>query len=228
MAGLQPLAVAALHMMDPYRAGQGQGRQVQLRRSSPTAPTSSRATWNKDKGGTFVRNTEYDPKTDDKKIRKANPDKIVFQVGRPTEIDLRPADRRRGRRQVRRHDRSVAAGVLHARSQGAVADRSVNVESPFVDYLLPNFHQHEEPEGPRGAQGCRPTPTAWITAGGGEKAYAPAESIVNPAVVGYKDNPAFSGPQSGDPAAAKKLLEEAGVEAAVPDHVHLPDGSDDR
>ena len=41
--------------------------------------------------------------------------------------------------------------------------------------------------------------------------YAPAESIVNPVTVGYQDNPAFSGPQSGDPEAAKKLLEEAGV-----------------
>ena len=30
---------------------------------------------------------------------------------------------------------------------------------------------------------------AWIDAGGGEKAYAPAESIVNPAVVGYQAEP---------------------------------------
>ena len=63
----------------------------------------------------------------------------------------------------------------------------------------------------------------WIDAGGGDKAFAPAESIVNPAVVGYQPNPAFTGPQEGDPAAAKKLLEEAGVKPAVPDHLHLPE-----
>ena len=39
---------------------------------------------------------------------------------------------------------------------------------------------------------------------------------MTPAVNGYQPNPAFSGPQQGDPAAAKKLLEEAGVKIPYP------------
>ena len=54
---------------------------------------------------------------------------------------------------------------------------------------------------------------------------APAESIVNPAVIGYQPNPAFSGPQQGDPAAAKKLLEEAGVKLPYPIKFTYPSGT---
>ena len=39
---------------------------------------------------------------------------------------------------------------------------------------------------------------------------------MNPAVFGYQPNPAFSGPAQGDPAAAKKLLEQAGVKLPYP------------
>jgi peptide/nickel transport system substrate-binding protein len=35
-------------------------------------------------------------------------------------------------------------------------------------------------------------------------------------VIGYQDNPAFSGPQAGDVDAAKKLLEDAGVQMPYP------------
>ena len=94
-----------------------------------------------------------------------------------------------------------------------------------MDYLAPNFHQMKDPK-LREALKVGTDAESWITAGGGEKAYSPAESVVNPVTVGYEDNPAFSGPQSGDPAAAKKLLQEAGVHDAVPDHLHLPELGD--
>jgi len=58
--------------------------------------------------------------------------------------------------------------------------------------------------------------TSWITAGGGDRAYLTAKSIVNPAVVGYQDNAAFTAPPSGDPLAAKKLLQESGVPVPYP------------
>ena len=58
---------------------------------------------------------------------------------------------------------------------------------------------------------------------------APAETIVNPGVAGYEDNPAFAGPtRHGDPEAARRSSQEAGVETAVPDQVHLPGIADDR
>ena len=39
---------------------------------------------------------------------------------------------------------------------------------------------------------------------------------MNPALIGYQDNPNFTAPPSGDPAAAKKLLQEAGVAMPYP------------
>ena len=49
--------------------------------------------WNKNKGATFVRNDNYDPKTDSTDIRKALPDKIDFHDRPDPGDDLRPADR---------------------------------------------------------------------------------------------------------------------------------------
>ena len=43
-----------------------------------------------------------------------------------------------------------------------------------------------------------------------------------PAVNGYVANPAFSGPQQGDPAAAKKMLEAAGVKLPYPINFTYP------
>ena len=62
----------------------------------------------------------------------------------------------------------------------------------------------------------------YITAQGGQTYGRPAQTLVNPAVLGYKDFNAFNAPDAGDPAKAKKLLQQAGVEDALPDHVHLP------
>ena len=80
VAGLQPRH-RALHMMDPFRAGQGQGRQVQLRDllqrplQAPGRPGKRR------RARPLVRNDNYDPKTDTTTLRKALPDKIVFTIG---------------------------------------------------------------------------------------------------------------------------------------------------
>src|SRR6478735_7101188 len=79
------LAIAALHMMDPYRQDKDKGDKSNYTIFSNGPYKLQGGTWNKEKGGTFIRNTQYDKKTDDPKIRKALPDKIVFNVGNPTE-----------------------------------------------------------------------------------------------------------------------------------------------
>ena len=99
--------------------------------------------------------------------------------------------------------------------EGAVKDRSVLVDSPYDDYLIPNFRQLTDPAVLEALK-VATNATAWINAGGGENAYGPAESIVNPAVVGYQPNAAFSGPQEGDVEAAKKILADAGVKTPYP------------
>ena len=59
----------------PYRKDQDKGDKSNYAVFS-SGPYKLQGTWTKDKGGTFVRNPNWDPKTDP--IRKANPDKIAF------------------------------------------------------------------------------------------------------------------------------------------------------
>ncbi|MCW2757433.1 MAG: extracellular solute-binding protein family 5, partial [Nocardioidaceae bacterium] len=210
------LAVAALLMMTPYRADMDKGNNSNFQIFS-NGPYKLDGEWSKEKGATFVRNDNYDPKTDSTDLRKALPDKIVFNIGNTTETiyDRLIADA--GNDKFAVTSQSVPP-AYYTQITGAVADRSVNVESPFVDYLVPNF-KTPAMSNPvvRQALAMSLDDKSWISAGGGEKAFAPAKSIVNPAVVGYKDNPAFADiPESGDAAAAKKLLTDAGVTVPVP------------
>ncbi|KQW43051.1 ABC transporter substrate-binding protein [Nocardioides sp. Root1257] len=209
-----PLAIAALHMMDPYRQDKDNGDKSNFQIFS-NGPYKLDGAWSKNKGATLVRNDNYDPKTDDpENIRRALPDSIVFNIGQTTETIYDQLIADTGDAQTAVTSQRVPAPYFN-QIEGAVADRATLEASPYVDYLVPNFRKMSDPK-VREALKVATNAQAWIDAGGGEKAFAPAESIVNPAVVGYQDNPAFSGPQEGDPAAAKKLLEEAGVQMPYP------------
>jgi peptide/nickel transport system substrate-binding protein len=209
-----PLAVAGLHMMDPYRKDKDKGPQSNYQIFSNGPYKIEGSQWNKNKGALFVRNDNYDPSTDTTDIRKALPDEINFSVGQTTETiyDRLIADN--GDDQYAVTSQRVPPSY-YSQIEGAVKDRSVLVASPYVDYLVPNFRKLTDPA-VREALKVSTNATAWINAGGGENAYAPAESIVNPAVVGYQPNPAFSGPQEGDVDAAKKILADAGVKTPYP------------
>ena len=127
------LAIAALHMMDPYRADKDKGDKSNYTVFSNGPYKLEGGVWNKEKGGTFVRNDQYDPKTD-AKIREANPDKFVFQVGNPTETIYDRIIADAGNDKFAVTSQSCRRRTT-ARSPGEVADRAVNVESPFIDYL---------------------------------------------------------------------------------------------
>ncbi|MFT4287640.1 ABC transporter substrate-binding protein [Nocardioides sp.] len=203
-----PLAIAALHMMDPYKQSfdTGDGNNLKILSSGPYKLDGE---WTKETGGTLVRNDQYDASTDETNSRAALPDEIVFKIGQPVETiyDQLISD----------SDQTAITGnrvppADYSQLQGAVLDRYYTIESPYVDYLVPNFKSPRMADVKvRQALAAATNINAWITAGGGEKAYKPAESIVNPAVVGYQDNPAFSGSNDGDVDAAKQLLAEAGV-----------------
>ncbi len=215
-----PLAVASLHMMDPYRKDKDQGAKSNYQIFSNGPYKIEGSMWNKNKGSVFVRNTNYDPKTDSTDIRKALPDQINFQVGQTSETiyDRLIADN--GADQTAITSQRVPP-AYYSQIEGAVKDRSVLVKSPYVDYLTPNFRRLKDLK-VREALKMATDTTGWINAGGGSKAYSPAESIVAPAVNGYQPNPAFSGPQQGDPAAAKKMLEDAGVKLPYPINFTYP------
>ncbi|MGD9960197.1 ABC transporter substrate-binding protein [Nocardioides sp.] len=208
-----PLAIAALHMMDPYRADKDQGDKSNYQIFS-NGPYKLQAPWDKQKGATFVRNENYDPATDSTDVRKALPDTIKMDIGQTTETiyDRLIADS--GDDQYAVTSQRIPP-AYYTQIEGAVAERSSLFASPYVDYLVPNFNRLTDPK-VREALKVATDATGWINAGGGEKAYAPADSIVNPAVVGYQPNPAFEGDKSGDPEAAKALLEEAGVTLPYP------------
>ena len=76
--------------------------------------------------------------------------------------------------------------------------------------MLPNFNSpvFSDPAC-REALALATNKAAWIQAGGGEKAFTPAYSIVNPSVPGYAENPSFADiPDEGDIDAAKASSSE--------------------
>ena len=208
------LAIAALHMMDPYRQDKDNGDKSNFQIFS-NGPYKLDGAWDKASGGTLVRNDQYDESTDTTDLRQALPDSIVFNIGQTTETIYDQMIQDSGDAQTSVTSQSVPPPYYN-QIEGPVADRSVNVESPFTYYLLPHFRT-EAMKNPavRQALAVSTNADAYVAAIGGDKSAAVAESIVNPGVVGFQENPAFSGSNSGDPEAAKQILEDAGVSMPV-------------
>src|SRR6478609_3831507 len=80
-----PLAIAALHMMDPYRKDRDQGDKSNFQIFS-NGPSKLDGAWSKNKGATLVRNEIYDKATHNpKNIRQTVPDSIFFNDAPTTE-----------------------------------------------------------------------------------------------------------------------------------------------
>ena len=208
-----PLAIASLRSFAPYRADQDKGDQSNYTIFSD-GPYMIQGQWKKGVGGTFVRNPNWDPKEDT--LRKALPDKIVFIEGLTNEIISQRLIADSGNDKYAVTDRNVPpAFYSQVDSNPAVKARSTLVDAPFVDYVLPNFNRMKNLK-VREALKMSTDQQGYITASGGDKYGHPAKSMVNPILIGYKDNPNFTAPPTGDPAAAKKLLQEAGVTIPYP------------
>ncbi len=89
------------------------------------------------------------------------------------------------------------------------------MDSPYVDYLLPNFNKLKNPKVRQAlmmatdSQGCAQR-RGWQQ--GREAGLLDRE----PDADRLQKNPAFTAPQSGDPAAAKKLLQQSGEKMPYP------------
>jgi peptide/nickel transport system substrate-binding protein len=209
-----PLAIANLRAFDPYRKDQDKGENSIFSVFSD-GPYMLQGTWSKDKGGTLVRNPKWKASSDPSGIRKALPDKIVFTFGDQDEtiIDRLIADSGNDKNMI--SFRRVPPAQI-TQVNGAVQSRYNNVVSPYVDYLVPNVRQMKDPK-VRLALAVATNRTAWIDAGGGDKYFKIADSIINPTLVGYAPNPAFKDvPPQGDPTRAKQLLTDAGVKMPYP------------
>jgi peptide/nickel transport system substrate-binding protein len=208
-----PLAIASLRFAAPYRADQDKGEQSNYTIFSD-GPYMLQGEWKKNVGGTFVRNTNWDPKTDT--LRKALPDKIIFVEGLTNEIITQRLIADSGNDKFAVTDRRIPASMYTQVSANPnVKSRATLVDAPYIDYVLPNFNRMKDAK-VRQALMMATDQNAYINAQGGDKFGRPAKSIVSPVLIGYKDNPNFTMPPSGDPAAAKKLLQEAGVTLPYP------------
>ena len=206
-----PLAIAALHMLDPYKQSEDKGEGSNFAIFS-NGPYMLQGAWDQNKGGTLVRNPNYDASTDTKELRQALPDKIVFDIGKTPETinDLLIQDSPEAQAAVS-GNRILPQYIAQA---SGLQDRYLNVESPYVDYLVPNT-KRLSPE-VREALAVSTNVTGWITAGGGEKFYKPADSIVNPSVPGYQPVEQFKDMGAGDPEKAKQILTDAGIKMPYP------------
>jgi peptide/nickel transport system substrate-binding protein len=99
---------------------------------------------------------------------------------------------------------------------GSVAQRVSNPQTNFVDYILPNMKRMTNPD-VRAALLEATSRSGYIAGAGGNKMGDPAQSIVNPTVIGYQPNALFSSINlAGDPAKAKQLLADAGYSPSHP------------
>ena len=152
-----PLAVAALHMMDPYRQDKDQGAKSNYQIFSNGPYMIKGDMWDKNKGAVLVRNPNYDPKTDSTDIRKALPDEINFQVGQTPETiyDRLIADN--GQDQNAVTSAAHPTVVLHA--DLGCGRRPLGAGQVAVRRLPgAELRPHDRPEGPRGPQGRHQRP----------------------------------------------------------------------
>jgi len=213
-----PLAIAALNMMTPYRQDQDKGNSSNYSIFS-NGPYMLQGEWNKNSGGTFVRNPKYDPATDDSGSRMALPDQVTFQLGDPAETQYDELIADSGDAKCAVSDNRMPPSMFSQIPD--VQDRYTQVNSPYVDYLW--FNTEKLPLAVRKALSTATNREGWIAAGGGERAYVPANSIVNPVVSGYKEVQAFADiPLEGDPDAAKQILADAGVKTPYPVEIRYP------
>jgi len=194
-----------------YRADQDKGDKSNFTVFSD-GPYMLQGTWTQNKGGTFVRNPNWDAKTDT--LRKAYPDSIVFVEGLTDEVIAQRLISDTGNDKFSVTDRRVPP-AYQAQAAAIPKTRQELVDSPFVDYLSPNFRKLTNPL-VRQALAVSTDKSGYITASGGDTYGRPAQTSINPGVLGYKDFNAFNAPDKGDPAKAKALLQQAGVQVPYP------------
>lgn len=168
-------------------------------------------TWTANKGGTFVRNENWDPKTDS--FRKAYPDKIVWDesLTQETMYERLIADQGDDKTAVAMDNAPVTALANVTNAEG----RYNIVPSPYTRYLVPNFKSKVfSNDKAREALALSTDRSAYVTAAGGDQIAKATNSLINPALSSFPDTPLLAG-DKGDPAKAKEALQAAGLTLPV-------------
>ncbi|NMM24942.1 MAG: ABC transporter substrate-binding protein [Phycicoccus sp.] len=205
---------ATMSAFAPYKKSQDKGDKSNYAIFSNGPYKVEGGFWVKDKGATLVRNPAYDPKTDN--LRGAFPDKIIFQEGLADEVIAQRLISDQGNDKFAVSDRRIPPAMRpQIISSPTMKGRYENVLSPFMDYLTPNFKRMTDPK-VRQALAISTDKAGWVAAGGGTTAGTPSQTIISPAVLGYKAFNAFNAPDAGDAVKSKALLTEAGVKIPYP------------
>lgn len=168
--------------------------------------------WTTNKGGTFVRNPNWDPATDTT-IRKAYPDKIVWDesLTQETLYERLIANQGDDQNAITFDQAPVTALANVATAEG----RYSNVASPYTRYLTPNFKSKVfSNDKAREALALSTDRSAYVTAAGGDQVVKATNSLINPALPAFPNTPLLAG-DKGDPAKAKTVLESAGLTLPV-------------
>ncbi len=173
------------------------------------------AAYDKDKGGTFVRNPNWSEASDT--LRKALPDKITVVEGLTTEVIYQRLIADSGDDQAAVTNLSAPpAQLAQIAGNPAVQGRSVNVPAPYVDYVQPNVTTPAfSNEKVRQAFAMATNRQAYVTAHGGPTVMTPTQAMCNKELACFKDFNPFNTPDTGDPEGAKKVLTDAGVTMPV-------------
>jgi peptide/nickel transport system substrate-binding protein len=178
-----------------------------------SGPYRLEAPWVVGKGGTFVRNEHWDPRTDP--IRQAYPDEIQVSSGLGESAVIQ-------RLLNQQADDAYAVSWVQAsptlRTQ-AGTDLQARLTFPYtgnVDYLALNMRSKALADpAVRKALAASTNRATYVTATGGEGAGTPTWSVLSPAVYPESVKPPAGTGVEGDPEAARRMLQQAGVKLPV-------------
>ncbi len=205
-----PQSVASLFVTDPYKKSFDKGTKNLYTVFSSGPYKIEGNVFDAAKGATFVRNENYDPATDDpENLRQANPNvwRVELLQDQNPIFDRLIADSGDDKTAL------ATANILsdkYSEIVGPVAERTTKVASPYTRFMQINNLRVTD-------QKVRLALTTAIDRAGGLKVLggenygSVSSTLVSASTPGYQPNPAFADiPESGDPAAAKALLAEAG------------------
>jgi peptide/nickel transport system substrate-binding protein len=174
-------------------------------------PYKLEGSWTSNKGGTFVRNENWDAATDT--IRKAYPDKIVWDesLTQETMYERLIADQGDDKNSIASDQAPVTAMANVTNAEG----RYTVVASPYTRYLVPNYKSKVfSNDKAREALALSTDRSAYVAAAGGDQVVKATNSLINPALSAFPDTPLPAG-DKGDPAKAKEILQASGLTLPV-------------
>jgi peptide/nickel transport system substrate-binding protein len=194
-----------------FRADKDQGEKSNYAIFSD-GPYKLEGTWTANKGGTFVRNDQWDPKTDP--FRKALPDKITWDESLTQETLYERLIAGQGEdANAITFDQAPVTAL--ANIEGGAPGRNTIVASPYTRYLTLNYKSKVMSNiKAREALALSTDRSAYVAAAGGDTVVKATNSLINAGLPAFPNTPLLAG-DKGDPAKAKEALTASGLTMPV-------------